>query len=75
MKYSVTLLSLAALAIAAKPEFTNTDFTVEEGKPFTLEFTGCEGGCTIVLQNGPDSDLQDYKTLTSMFTSPLPSCF
>ena len=74
MKYSVPLLSLAALAVA-KPEFHNTDFTVVEGEPFTLEFSGCENGCTIVLQNGPKSDLQDFQTLTSRFTGALlPSC-
>jgi hypothetical protein len=64
MKYSLTALSMAALAVA-KPAFLNTGFDVQEGEPFTLEFSGCEGGCTISLQHGPDDNLLDFKPLTS----------
>lgn len=64
MKYSAALLSLAAVAVA-KPAFTNLSFNVVEGEPFTLEFTGCEGGCTIILKNGERGDLQDVQELTS----------
>jgi hypothetical protein len=69
MKYSLTALSMAALAVA-KPAFLNTGFDVQEGEPFTLEFSGCEGGCTISLQHGPDDNLLDFKPLTSMFHEP-----
>lgn len=68
MKYSLALLSAAALVVA-KPAFLNTAFDVVEGEPFTLKFNGCQGGCTITLQNGPEDDLQDFKTLTGMFTT------
>jgi len=64
MKYSAALLSLAAVAVA-KPAFTNLSFNVVEGEPFTLEFTGCEGGCTIILKNGERGDLKDVQELTS----------
>lgn len=77
MKYSLTALSMAALAVA-KPAFLNTAFDVQEGKPFTLEFSGCEAGCTISLQHGPNDNLLDFKPLSSMFTNmamPLPRRF
>lgn len=65
MKYAAPILAVAAVA-AARPEFTNNSYEgIEEGEPFTLTFTGCEGGCSIVLQNGPDDDLQDVTELTS----------
>lgn len=64
MKYSAAVLSLAAVAVA-KPAFTNLAFNVVEGEPFTLEFTGCEGGCTIILKNGERGDLKDVQELTS----------
>lgn len=63
MKYSAAVLSLAAVA-AARPAFTNLQFDVTEGEPFTLEFTGCEGGCTISLKNGERGDLKDVQQLT-----------
>lgn len=69
MKYSLTALSMAALAVA-KPAFLNTAFDVQEGQPFTLEFSGCESGCTITLQHGPNENLLDFKPLTGMFMDP-----
>jgi len=64
MKYSLTALSMAALAVA-KPAFLNTGFDFKEGEPFTLEFSGCEGGCTISLQHGPEDNLLDFEALTT----------
>lgn len=64
MKYSAVALSLAAVA-TARPAFTNLAFDVVEGEPFTLEFTGCEGGCTINLKNGERGDLQDVQQLSA----------
>lgn len=68
MKYTTALLSLAA-AVAAKPSFTNVAFDVVEGKPFTLEFTGCTDSCSIWLQNGKSGDLQNVKELTCKLLS------
>jgi hypothetical protein len=67
MKYSLVALTLAT-AVLAKPAFTNTAFDVQEGKPFQLTFTGCESGCTILLKNGPASDLKTVDTLTTSAT-------
>ncbi|KAG6020677.1 hypothetical protein E4U19_006187 [Claviceps sp. Clav32 group G5] len=68
MKYAVIFASLAALAAAAKPSFLNTDFDLKEGASFTLKFNNCQGGCTIILQNGPATNTKDVKTLTSAAT-------
>jgi hypothetical protein len=77
MKYSVaTVATLAAGVLAAAPEFTNIEFDVEEGKKFEITFNGCDEGCTIVLQNGPSSNLKSVETLTSKLRSSQPPlCF
>ncbi|KAM5355856.1 hypothetical protein ACJ41O_002502 [Fusarium nematophilum] len=65
MKYTLATLAALAGVVMAEPKFLNTDFSVVEGKPFTIKYSGCEAGCTIVLQNGESDDLKDYKTLTA----------
>lgn len=65
MKYSVAALTVLATAVMAKPTLLNSAFDVEEGKPFTIKFSGCEGGCTITLQNGESTNLKDVEVLTS----------
>ncbi|KAG9257822.1 uncharacterized protein F5Z01DRAFT_632845 [Emericellopsis atlantica] len=67
MKYSAAVLSLAAV-VAAQPAFTNLSFDVKEGEPFTLEFTGCDEGCTINLKDGPSGDLKTVEQLTDSAT-------
>jgi hypothetical protein len=58
------VLSFAAL-VAAEPVFLNSDYTVVAGEPFTLTFDGCEGGCTITLETGPEDLLEPVQELTS----------
>ncbi|KAH7329034.1 hypothetical protein B0I35DRAFT_34224 [Stachybotrys elegans] len=65
MKYSVGTLSALAAVVAAQPRITNSAFNLVEGEPFTLTFEGCTSTCTIVLQNGPEGNLQDVETLTT----------
>ncbi|KAJ6446020.1 3-phytase A [Purpureocillium lavendulum] len=65
MKYSLAFLSALVAAVAAKPAFLNSAYEVTEGKPFTLKFSGCESGCTIVIQTGVSTNLKPVKTLTS----------
>ncbi|KAI6783800.1 uncharacterized protein J7T54_001676 [Emericellopsis cladophorae] len=67
MKYSAAVLSFAAV-VAAQPAFTNLAFDVQEGEPFTLEFTGCDAGCTINLKDGPSDDLETVEQLTDSAT-------
>jgi hypothetical protein len=65
MKYSFVALAAMATAVMATPTLLNSAFDVEEGKPFEIKYSGCEGGCTIVLQNGESTNLKDVQTLTS----------
>lgn len=67
MKYSVAAVSALVAVALAKPEFLNSKFEVQEGKPFTLEYSGCSDGCTITLQTGASSNLKDVKVLTCEF--------
>ncbi|KAL7954620.1 hypothetical protein V8C34DRAFT_15632 [Trichoderma compactum] len=68
MKYSVAAVSAFVAVALAKPEFLNSAFQVQEGKPFTLEYSGCSSGCEIVLQTGASTDLKDVKVLASSAT-------
>ncbi|GKT98705.1 hypothetical protein FLAG1_06104 [Fusarium langsethiae] len=65
MKYTFATIAAFASMALAQPAFLNTQFDLSEGKPYTIRFSGCDSGCTIVLQNGESTDLKDYKTLTS----------
>lgn len=69
MKYSVALVSTLAAVVLAQPKFTNSNFDITQGKSFTLKFTGCDSGCTIILQNGDSKDTKDVTTLTGAPTS------
>jgi hypothetical protein len=68
MKYTLATIAALASVALAKPAFLNTEFDLTEGKPYTIRYSGCDDGCTIVLQNGPSDDLSDYKTLTTSAT-------
>ncbi|KAL6802229.1 hypothetical protein J3E68DRAFT_424076 [Trichoderma sp. SZMC 28012] len=68
MKYSVAAISAFAAVALAKPEFLNSAFQVQEGKPFTLEYSGCSSGCEIVLQTGASTNLKDVKVLAPSAT-------
>jgi type 1 fimbria pilin len=74
MKYTIATVAAFATMALAQPAFTNTKFDLTEGKPYTITFTGCDSGCTIVLQNGESTDLKDYKTLTSMSYTNIALC-
>jgi cobalamin biosynthesis Mg chelatase CobN len=63
MKYSIALVAAAATIAMARPKFLNTNFDLVPGQPFTLEFSGCETGCDIILQNGDSKNLKDVQTL------------
>jgi hypothetical protein len=59
------LLVRSALAFVA---FTNTDFSVEEGKPFTMEWIGASGPVTLELWSGPSpSNLVKVQIIASQY--------
>lgn len=70
MKYSVAIVAAAAAVVTAEPRFLNSNFDVVPDEPFTLQFEGCEGGCDIILQNGPSDDLNDVQTLLEGVEGP-----
>ena len=52
----------------AKVAFTNTDFSVEAGKPFTITWEGASGPVTLELISGPDSaNLSRVLTIGSQY--------
>ncbi|UPK98717.1 hypothetical protein LCI18_009652 [Fusarium solani-melongenae] len=65
MKYTFATIAAFASVALATPAFLNSKWDVEEGKPFTIKYSGCEGGCTITLQNGKSSDTKDVEVLTA----------
>ncbi|KAF5026211.1 hypothetical protein F66182_1678 [Fusarium sp. NRRL 66182] len=65
MKYTLATAAAFASMALAQPAFLNTEFDLTEGEAYTIRFSGCESGCTIVLQNGESDDLNDYRTLTT----------
>ena len=59
------LLVRSALALVA---FTNSDFSVDEGKPFTITWTGASGPVTLELWSGPSSaNLVKVVTIASQY--------
>lgn len=65
MKYTFATIAAFASVALAQPAFLNSKFDVQEGKPFTIKYSGCEGGCTITLQNGKSTDTKDVEVLTA----------
>ncbi|KAM3463397.1 hypothetical protein BB8028_0008g01040 [Beauveria bassiana] len=71
MKYSFAAAALAlATGVVAKPQITNSAaINPQEGKPFTLELSGCTGGCTVYLMQGAKDRQVPVKVLDSSATS------
>jgi hypothetical protein len=71
MKYSIVAASALATMALAKPAFTNLEFDIVEGEPFTLSYSGCDSGCTILLQQGQEGQ-PPVQELTSKFDLETP---
>jgi len=65
MKFSIGAILALAAAVLAQPKFTNSDFTVTEGEPFTLTWSNAQGPVTIKLKTGPSTDLKTVSVLTT----------
>ncbi|KJZ78306.1 hypothetical protein HIM_02344 [Hirsutella minnesotensis 3608] len=67
MMYSLVALSaiVAAVQAQANVAFTNSNYDVKPGVPFTLTYPAdqCPSGCTITLKSGPAGNLQTVKVL------------
>ncbi|KYK57688.1 hypothetical protein DCS_04701 [Drechmeria coniospora] len=64
MKSSLIAISALASGALAMPRLLNINYNVQEGKPFTLEYSGCADDCTISIVNGPSDNLKVVKVLT-----------
>lgn len=51
----VQLLSARAFAAVS---FTNSEYYIQEGQPFTITWSGNRGPVTVSLMKGPDANLQ-----------------
>ncbi|KAI1849251.1 hypothetical protein JX265_008662 [Neoarthrinium moseri] len=67
MKSAIASIAFAVLAglASAKVAFTNSNYNVEAGKPFTLEWDGGKGPYTINLKDGPSDDLKTVQALAT----------
>lgn len=66
--FSVAAMAALAAMAEARAAFTNTDFTVTAGEPFTLTWEGATAAVTITLKNGPKDDLKDVMVLDCRLT-------
>jgi hypothetical protein len=65
MKLSFGAVLAFAAAVLAQPKFTNSNFDVEEGEPFTLTWQDAEGPVTITLVTGPEKNLEAVTVITT----------
>lgn len=59
------LLALLPLPTLAAVTFTNSDYYIQAGLPFTIAWANNRGAVTITLMNGPDVDLQSVLVIVS----------
>lgn len=66
MKFSIAAVSAFVAYALAKPALTNTDFNIQEGVDYTLEWKDATGPVTIYLMDGPDEkSMKPFKTIAS----------
>ncbi|KAK3355688.1 hypothetical protein B0H65DRAFT_55342 [Neurospora tetraspora] len=69
MKFSLAAVSAFVAYALAKPALTNTDFNIQEGVDYTLEWKNATGPVTLTLMTGPDADhMTPFKTIASGVT-------
>ena len=65
MKFSLAAVTAFVAYALAKPALTNTEFNVQEGVDYTLEWVNATGPVTIVLMSGPnENSMKPYKTIS-----------
>jgi len=53
------------------PRWTNSDYNIQEGRPFTLMWTGAQGPVTISLMSGSASNLSPVQRIASEYLGPI----
>jgi hypothetical protein len=68
MQFSSAILAAAILAVATAVQFTNTAAelsNITAGVPVTLTWTGAAGPVTLLLKDGPSTNLQTVLSIDS----------
>ena len=55
---AILLAQLLPAAVLAAVSFTNSEYYILEGQPFTITWSGNRGPVTVSLMKGPDANLQ-----------------
>lgn len=72
MKFPTAAVFAVLAAIAeAKVQFTNSNYDITEGDPFTLKWSGAEGPVTITVKSGPETNLKDVMVIDCKLSMPL----
>ncbi|RBR26057.1 uncharacterized protein FIESC28_01085 [Fusarium coffeatum] len=59
------LAGWALPAVAGALVLLTENWNVEQGKPFTIHYNGCDDGCNIALMVGESTDLKVFRILTT----------
>lgn len=62
-------ISSTIISTALAVSIGHTDFRVEAGKTFMIDWYDATGPCSIVLQYGPSDKPEDLMTIASMLSS------
>ncbi|PQE29826.1 extracellular matrix protein [Rutstroemia sp. NJR-2017a WRK4] len=68
MQFKNIFLAASAFAGALAVQFTNSNFDLTAGQPFTLTWSGADGPVTIFLKDGASTDLKTVSTVGSGLT-------
>jgi hypothetical protein len=63
--WALLLACLHSARVLAAVTFTNTEYYIYAGQPFTVTWTGNRAPVTLTLMNGPDENLQTVLTIVS----------
>ena len=66
MKFTAAVMAVLAAVASAEVTLTNSDYDIEAGKPFTIEWANAQGPVTITLKNGDPTDLQTVEVIDCM---------
>ncbi|KAK0729277.1 hypothetical protein B0T21DRAFT_413362 [Apiosordaria backusii] len=69
MKFSAATVLALATAVVARPKFTNSNYDLVPGEPFTLKWDSAEGNVKIELFKGTAGDENSFKSVETLTTT------
>lgn len=73
MKFLTGFVAIsAAISQALAVSLTNSNYDITEGSPFTITWTDAEGDVTLLLKDGPSTNLATVSTIACKFYSVNP---